>query len=141
MREVIPQRLWLGNAMDAQDLRRVHEAGILAITDFAFEELPPQLTRDLIYCRFPIVDGGGNSLALLATAICQTVSLIRRQIPTLAVCGAGLSRSVCVVAAALATIHLRDPDDCLVELVKNQPRDVSAILWADMKMAYREVNK
>jgi protein-tyrosine phosphatase len=141
MREIIPHQLWLGNSMDLRDPRRLHDAGICAIVDLAFEELPPQLARDFIYCRFPLVDGGGNSRELLAVTLCQTVALIQRHIPTLAACGAGLSRSVSLVATALAIINSRSPDDCLKELVENQPRDVSPILWADMKMAYYEVTK
>jgi hypothetical protein len=61
MREIIPRRLWLGNASDVRDLRRIHDLGVAAIVDLALEESVPQLTRDLIYCRFPLVDGSGNS--------------------------------------------------------------------------------
>ena len=48
MREVIPQRLWLGNAGDARNPGRVLDAGITAVVNLAGEELPPNLPRDVI---------------------------------------------------------------------------------------------
>jgi len=44
-----------------------------------------------------------------------------------------MSRSPSIVAAVLSIGHTRDPDECLVELVRNHPREVSPPLWADVK--------
>jgi len=140
MREVIPQQLWIGNAMDACDLTRLHETGIRAIVDLAFEELPPRLTRDLIYCRFPLVDGGGNSIELLTAAICQTISLIQKQLPTLVACGAGISRSPSIAAAVLATLQSRSANECLREVLGDTAGDVSPLLWDDVKTACHKIS-
>ncbi len=136
MREIIPQQLWLGNTKDAGDLRRLLDTGIRAIVDLTLEELPPKLTREMVYCRFPLVDGAGNTPELLSAAIDTTASLICRQVPTLVFCGAGMSRSPAIVAAALAIAHGDAPDDCLQQLLAGNPRDVSPLLWNDVKEAH-----
>ena len=74
MREIIPSQLWLGNAMDVRDLRRILDLGISAIVDLALEESVPQITREIIYCRFPIVDG-----SVTLPNYCQPPSKQRRQ--------------------------------------------------------------
>lgn len=69
MRRIESHSLWLGSVVDAWDLRQVLNAGVQAIVDLAANESPLQLTRDLIYCRFPLVDGVGNDPVLLRLAI------------------------------------------------------------------------
>ena len=139
MREIISQRLWLGNAGDARDIRRVHDLGVVAIVDVAFEESVPQLTRDLIYCRFPIVDGSGNAPEVLVAAIEALVSFIRKHVPVLVTCGAGMSRSPAIVAAALALVRNQSPEDALQQLIAGNPHDVSPPLWSEVKDAYNEL--
>jgi len=138
MREIIPQRLWLGNALDREP-RRLYDMGITAIVDLALEELPAQMTRDLMYCRLPLVDGAGNPSAVLAVAVETTASLIRKQVPVLVTCGAGMSRSPAIIAAALALIHDDSSDDRLQRLIAGQPHDVSPSLWAEVKAACAEL--
>ena len=43
MREVIPSKLWIGNALDARDIRGVLGCGIAVIIDLAIEEPPIQV--------------------------------------------------------------------------------------------------
>ena len=64
MREVIPTKLWIGNALDARDIRSVLDCGIAVIIDLAIEEPPVQFPRDIVYCRFPLIDGAGNEAAI-----------------------------------------------------------------------------
>ena len=64
MREVIDQ-LWIGNAIDARDVTGVLGLGVAAIVDLAIEEPPIQYPRDVVYCRFPLIDGSGNQPAVL----------------------------------------------------------------------------
>jgi hypothetical protein len=139
MREIISTQLWLGSAMDVRDIRRIHDVGICAIVDLALEELVPQLTRELIYCRLPIVDGSGNAPEVLSVAIETIASLIRKHIPTLVACGAGMSRSPSIVAAALAFTRHQSPEDVLQQLIAGNPHDVSPLLWADVKNAYDSI--
>jgi len=139
MREIIESRLWLGGVSDACDLRRIHDIGISAIVDLAIEETVPQLTRELIYCRIPITDGSANTPEVLTAAIETTASLIRKGIPTLVACSAGMSRSPSIVAAALALVREQSPDDVLQELIAGSPHDVSPLLWSNVKKAYNEL--
>lgn len=99
MRNVIPNILWIGNALDVADLTQIYDAGIEAIVDLALDEKPAMLSRDLIYCRFPLNDGGGNPRQHLRAAVEGVESLIAKQIPTLVFCSAGMSRSLGVGAS------------------------------------------
>ena len=137
MYEVIPLRLWLGHARDARDPGRILEMGVHAVVDLAKEELPAQLNREMIYVRFPLLDGSGNRRELLLAAIDATASLIRQDIPTLVCCGAGMSRSPAILAAALARVRNQSPDDCLRDLAAGHPHDVSSSLWVEVKDLYQ----
>ena len=135
MREVVSQRLWIGNAVDARDVSRLYELEIAAVVDLAIEELPAQLGRDMIYCRFPLYDGAGNPTWLLRAAIDTAGHFLRESVNTLVACSGGMSRSPAIVAAVLASERRASPDDCLLEIVADQPHDVSPLLWQDVKQA------
>ena len=139
MRQVTSERLWIGNAMDVRDPVRLFDTGVEAIVDLAYEEPPSVLPRGLVYCRFPLVDGAGNRPQLLAAAVGTIVALLRRQVPTLVGCGAGMSRAPAVVAAALGIVRGVSPETCLQELIEGHPHDVSPSLWTDIKNAYNEL--
>ena len=62
-------------------------------------------------------------------AIQTVVSLLKKQIPTLVYCGAGMSRSPAVVAAALSIVQGGSPEEKLKEIVAGHPHDVSPHLW------------
>ena len=68
MRQLAPYSLWLGSVVDAWDLAALHRAELQAIVDLASNEAPIKLTRDLTYCRFPIVDGIGNRTSMVGTS-------------------------------------------------------------------------
>jgi protein-tyrosine phosphatase len=132
MRAVTPH-LFLGNALDARDVRRLYELEIAAVIDLAVNEPPAQLGREIVYCRFPLVDGAGNSDWLLQVAIETTSRFVQRGVKTLVACSGGMSRSPAIVAAALAFQKGESPDDCLLDLVAGRPHDVSPLLWQDVK--------
>jgi len=73
MRRVPGSSLWLGHVGDARDLGVLIESGIEAVVDLAHEEPPLSVSRELAYCRFPLVDGPGNPPWLLRAAI-ETVA-------------------------------------------------------------------
>lgn len=135
MREVLPYRLWIGTALDARDLRRLYELEIAAVIDLALEEKPATLGLEIVYCRFPLTDGAGNSPVVLRAAVDTTARLIEQQVPTLVACGAGMSRSPAIVAAALSMIDGHAPEECLAALVAGQPHDVSPLFWAEVMRA------
>jgi protein-tyrosine phosphatase len=104
MRQIPPHLLWLGHAGDGRDYRSILDADIQALVQLAAEEPALDSPRDLVYCRFPLVDGSGNDRKLLYLAIMTVVNLLEKKVPTLVFCGAGMSRSPAIAAAALALI-------------------------------------
>jgi len=116
-----------------RDLSTVLDAGIEALVDLAWEESPARVTRDVIYCRFPLLDGAGNPPNRLRIAIDTVVSLLEKRTPTLVFCGAGMSRSPAVAAAALALSRRDNLDETLNGVVAGRPHDVSPALWEEIK--------
>lgn len=93
MREIIPSILWIGNAQDARDIKRVLAAEFRVVIDLAIDEPAIQFPRDIVYCRFPLLDGEGNSPAILQSAIETTTNFVRDGQRTLVACSGGMSRS------------------------------------------------
>jgi hypothetical protein len=139
MREILPQKLWIGNSADARNVECLMQASIAAIMDLAIEQLMPSLPRSLIYCRFPIMDGQQDSQSMLKFAIETLVSLLTKDIPTLVCCSAGMSRSPAIVAGALSIFLGGSPDDRLREVVMGHSHDVSPQLWQDVRCICAEM--
>jgi protein-tyrosine phosphatase len=133
MREVITNSLWLGTAIDARDITAVFDLGIVAVIDLAMEEPPIHYPRDIMYCRIPLVDGSGNRPEIIRAAVEVTASLIDSRVPTLVACGAGMSRSPIIVAAALTRVDGRSLEKGLEDITAGVARDVSTSLWAEVK--------
>lgn len=104
MRQVPGYQLWLGHVGDARDLRTVISTGILALVDLALNEPPATVTRELVYCRFPLLDGNGNPHWMVRAAVETVTGLLRSRTPTLLYCGAGMSRTPIIAAAAIARL-------------------------------------
>jgi protein-tyrosine phosphatase len=135
MRQVSHYPLWLGHVGDARDLRRLLAMGIVALVDLALNEPPAAVTRELVYCRVPLLDGTGNPPWLLRLAVQTTAALVRAQAPTLLFCATGMSRSPAVAAAALAQVSERPAEECLAEVARAGPADVSPGLWREVVAA------
>jgi hypothetical protein len=133
MRQILPYSLWLGHVGDVRDLRGVLAAGIVALVDLALNEPPTAVTRELAYCRFPLVDGSGNPAWLLRAAVETTAGLLRDRVPTLVYCGAGMSRAPAVASAAISLVSGDPPDACLAAVVQSGSGDVSAALWREIR--------
>jgi hypothetical protein len=135
MRQVIDYPLWIGHAGDGADFRQVLDAGIRAIVQVAFEEPPLHPPRELLYFRFPLIDGPDNESANLALAITTLANLLEKGMPTLVCCGAGMSRSPAIAAAALSMVYQESPEECLKQVGEagDQPMDVAPGLWAGVK--------
>lgn len=131
MRQVTP-KLWIGNALEARDLSGVLDAGIESIVDLAVEEPAVQATRELVCCRVPIVDGGGNLPGRIRLAIEVVCSLTSADVPTLVACSAGMSRSPAIVAAALSRVNGTTLSEALLQLADIGPIDVSPALLGDV---------
>ncbi|QDU62763.1 hypothetical protein Pan216_36330 [Planctomycetes bacterium Pan216] len=132
MKEVLSGLLWIANTEDAQDIRVVLSEGIAVVIDLACEELPIAYPRDMVYCRFPIVDGTGNPAYLLKAAIDSAASFVDANVPTLVACSGGMSRSPAIAAAAMARLPGMTFDAALETVTRTGPIDVSTALWLDV---------
>ncbi|QDU77001.1 Glyoxalase-like domain protein [Bremerella volcania] len=128
MREIIPGKLWIANARQARDIRSTLAPGVTAVIDLAIEETPITFPRDILYCRFPIVDGTGNPGYLLQACIETVAKLIEAHYPTVIACSAGMSRSPIIAAAAIAQVKGLALEDALLKLTETGPHDVSPAL-------------
>jgi hypothetical protein len=133
MRRIDGFSLWIGSARDARDIKGVLDAEIEVIVDLAMMCEPVTPTRELVYLRFPLVDGSGNPPWLIRAAIQAVDGLIRDRVPTLVACDGGMSRSLAISAAALAKqVSGEMPDEMLRRVSGNGPADVHPVLWADV---------
>lgn len=133
MRPVIPELVWIGNALDLRDVTTALSSGVGAVIDLAANESPVLYPRDIAYCRLPLNDGAENEPAILRLAVSATAEFVKARVPALVACSAGMSRSPAVVAAALALVERRDPDDMLLRIAATGPHDVAPALWDNIK--------
>jgi protein-tyrosine phosphatase len=134
MRQISNSSLWIGTARDARNLSVVLTAGFEAVVDLAKMCEPVKPTRELVYLRYPLVDGAGNPPWLLGAAIHAVEGLARCGVPTLVACDGGMSRSLVVAAAALAIqTPGASPEEMLRRIAAAGPADVHPALWADVK--------
>jgi len=141
MKQILNHSLWIGHAADGRNTRLLLDVGIQAVVQLALEELPLAPPRELIYLRFPLLDGEDNEPALLIQAMQTVARLLQTRIPTLVCCGGGLSRSPAIVAAALALDDAdgKELDAWLEKMAHLGPIDVSPGLWRDILAAYQRV--
>jgi hypothetical protein len=138
MRQIPGYSLWVGHVGDICDLRSLLSAGILAVVDLALNEPPAVLTRELVYCRFPLVDGAGNSPWIVRAAVEAIAGLLRSRTPTLVYCGAGMSRSPTIAAAAVARVRGCSWSDALARVIQSGAADVSPGLLSDVQAIVQE---
>ena len=123
---LLPNQLWIGNAGDGRETARLLHNGIVAVINLAAEVPSPNVSpRSMVYCHFPLVDGPQDDPTILRVAIQTVATLLKSQVPTLVYCGAGMSRSPAVVAAALAIVQGGSPEEKVTEVVAGHPHDVS----------------
>lgn len=135
MRRVPGRSLWLGHVGDARDPRELLSAGILAVVDLAANEPPLAVSRDLVYCRLPLLDGAGNPAWLIRSAVDCVAGLLREEVPTLVFCSAGMSRSPVIAAAAIARLGNGSLVEALVAIAGLGPLDASPALMAEVQAA------
>lgn len=137
MQEVYPERLWIGHALDIREPRPLFEVGITSIVDVAFEEKPAVLPRQLVYCRFPLNDGGGNDPKVLLQSLQTTIHLLESGMPTLVGCSAGMSRSPAVAAFALAYHLSKDPDQVIQRIANLKALELNRELWNELNAVFQ----
>jgi len=132
MHQIKPYDVWVGHAGDGLAYPEVLDNGIRAIVQVAAEEASLQPPRELIFCRCPVLDGAQDDLEVLYLAIRCVEVLLRKGIPTLVCCSAGMSRSPAIVAAALALVLQVGLDDCLKRVTEHHATDISPGLLRDV---------
>jgi hypothetical protein len=137
MRKVMGFPLWLGHSGDVRDPSRLLESGIGAVVCVVASEPAPALPRDLVYCRFPLVDGAGNPDWLLRAAVETVAGLLRSGTATLVHCSAGMSRSPAVGGAGLALASGCSFGEGLKAVTESGATDVSPGLWEAIQEAMR----
>ena|SRR5438105_2455834 len=136
MNQIKPHPLWVGHAGEGQAWQELFDKGIKAVVQLAAEEPAFQLPRELIYCRFPLVDGTGNDPNLLELATAGVAGLLKKELETLVCCGGGMSRSPAIAAAALATLGQATLEDCLKTVAAYHRSDVSPGLWSEIQQVF-----
>lgn len=129
MHQVKPYPLWIGHAGDGRNNQAILDKEILAIVQLAAEEPPILPPHDLIFYRFPLLDGIGNDPILLDLAIHAVATLHKNRVATLVCCGGGMSRSPAIVAAALSSVEEKPLEECLKIVTESHPADVMPGLW------------
>jgi hypothetical protein len=132
MRAIIPGRLWIGNLGDLDSPRPILDAGARAVVQLSAEELLPHLPRDLIVCRYPLIDGEGNDPANLRLAVACVAELLEQGVPMLVCCSGGMSRSPTIAAAAISQVESRPMDEVLRSIAVAGPIDVSPAFWNEV---------
>ena len=132
MNQIVPYQLWIGHAGDGRAFQTLFDKGITALVQLAVEEPSLESPRELVYLRFPLIDGGGNDSAVLRLAIDSVARLVRQNMPTLVCCGAGMSRSPAIAAAALSIVESVDVEICLERVLEMHPADLSTALWKEV---------
>ncbi|HBI43075.1 MAG TPA: protein tyrosine phosphatase [Planctomycetales bacterium] len=133
MRQVAGRPLWIGHVGDTRRPRVLLDAGIGAVIELADGEPLAILPRELVRCRFPLTDGGGNPSWLVRLAMESVAGLLRAGVPTLVCCGCGMNRSVSLAAGGLALAEGRALRETLAEVARSGPADVSPELLAQVQ--------
>ena len=132
MNQILPYPLWLGHAGESRDFQKIFDLGVKVLVQLAAEEPSLQTPRELVFCRFPLLDGSGNRAELLFLAVSTVASLIKMRVPTLVTCGAGISRCPAVTAAALSMIYHEPPESYLEKILEHHHADVSPGFWQEI---------
>lgn len=141
MHEIHPKLLWLGHAFDLRQPRALFDAEIAAVVDVAYEEPPAQLPRQLIYCRFPLNDGGGNAPSVLLQAVQTLVDILDSGTRTIVACSAGMSRSPTIAAFALAAHLGQQPVDVITRIAEIKSLELNGMLWNDVASVFSRVRR
>ncbi len=113
--------------------------GITAIVDLALEEPVPAVPRVMNYCRLVISDDGENEHSNVMAAIHLTAVLLTGGPVYTVCCNAGLNRSVCIAAAALAYSFKNTPEHLLQIISQSKSIDVNPALWNQVVSVFLEL--
>ena len=105
------------------------------------QETPAQLPRQLIYCRFPLNDGGGNDATVLLQTVQTLVDFLHADNRTIIACSAGMSRSPTIAAFALAAHLSQEPEEVIGRIADIKPLELKAALWNEVANVFSRVRR
>ena len=126
---------------DVREPKPLFDAGIEAVIDVAYEESPARLPRQLIYCRFPLNDGGGNAESILLQAVQTLVDLLASETPTIIACSVGMSRSPTIATFGLAAHLGLEPETALGKISAVKALEINGLLWSDVAKVLPRVRR
>jgi len=100
----VSSEIWIGHAGDLRKPQRCYECQITTVVELTYEEQAAVLPRDFLRVRIPVMDGPGNSAAVVYLAILTVTGLIVRKAKSIVCCSAGMSRSPTIAAAAISLV-------------------------------------
>ena len=121
--------LWIGNAQEIRDPRKLAALGITTVIDIAANEEPATLPSDFTYVRVPLNDGGGNEDARLFLAIQTVANVVRSGSPAAIACSYGMSRAPTVTAFGLSEVLNKPATEIIQRIAEQRSLDVNPILW------------
>ena len=126
--DFITDRIAIGNRREAADIEMLHENGITAVLnvaydlDIRFPSLDSSPYRFAIeYHKVGLIDGPGNEATTLAAAVYMLAQLFERHKKVFVHCHAGISRSTTVVTVYLAETERINLNDALAVVQKQRP--------------------
>jgi len=135
MRRLGERVIWIGNAGDLRKVAELHGHGIEAVVELADSEPLATLPREMVRLRFPLSDGGDNPEWMLRLAAEAVAAMLKGRVRCLVCCSAGMTRSLCIAAAAIAIAENRGISETLAEVAKGAPADISPGLLAAVRSA------
>ncbi len=139
MVELLAEKLWLGNALELRDAAALFQHGIAAVVDVAYEEPPAALPREIIYCRFPLIDGDANEAGTLRLAVTAVENLLLQTPPLIIGCSAGMSRSPAVASFALGRYLGESPATVVQRMAQVRKLEIHSGLWTALEAACKSL--
>lgn len=133
IREVVDDRLFVGNARDARSLEFLGKHQITAVVDLAAEEAPAMAFRDTLTIRVPLSDDGENREDHIEFAIRAVLRLLTNGERLLVSCSAGQSRSPLIALAATSLCRKTPFEDEARDWLQVHAADVSPALVAQVR--------
>lgn len=134
----LEKTVWLGNAIELRNPKLLYENSIRCVVDLAYEEKAAQLPRDILYLRFPLLDGQGNPPSHMRLALGATIQLFEEHEPFVVGCSAGMSRSPSLLSFVLAHCTGVCAEEVLEKIAAKRQLEIKPSLWNDFRAAIKE---
>ena len=135
MNQIMPYPLWIGHAGECRAFAEAFARDIKVVVQLALEEPPLQPPHELVYFRFPLLDGNGNDPTWFISPSLRGNLDARNA--NAGGCGAGMSRSPAIVAAALSMVEHAELEKCLERVTRMRPPTYRPAFWDDVVKSFQ----